>query len=187
MQITHLGHAQVDAAAAPWLVMTYVTAGMDTTVHAIGHTLWLLGQHPDQWEALRADTALIPQAFREVLRYESPVQMFGRTVTADWAAGDNITVPAGSRLVVLFGAANRDERKRDDPDRFDIRRPNFDHLGFGYGLHGCAGQALARMEGEAILRALTERVTRIEIGQPVRHYNNELRGLESLPVTVATD
>lgn len=177
---------QVDAGAAPWLVMTYVTAGMDTTVHAIGHAIWLLGQHPDQWEALRADDALIPQVFREVLRYESPVQMFGRTVTADWAAGDNITVPAGSRLVVLFGSANRDERKWNDPDRFDIRRANFDHLAFGYGLHGCAGQALARMEGEAILRALTQRVTRIEIGKPVRHFNNVLRGLESLPVTVAT-
>lgn len=176
---------KVDAADAPWLVMTYVVAGVDTTVHAISNAIWLLGQHPDQWDSLRADTALIPQAFREVLRYESPVQMFGRTATVDWAV-DGITVPADSRLLVLFGSANRDERKWDDPDRFDIRRTGRDHLAFGYGPHRCAGEALADVEGESILSALAENVTRIEVGQPVRHYNNVLRGLESLPVTVAT-
>lgn len=176
---------QVPAAAAPWLVMTYVTAGMDTTVHALGHTIWLLGQHPDQWDALRADPALVPQAFREVLRYESPVQVFGRTARSDWNIEDS-TVPAGSRLAVLFGSGNRDDRKWTDPDRFDIQRSNIDHLGFGYGLHGCAGQALAALEGEAILRALIARVSRIEIGTPVRHFNNVLRGLQSLPTTLIT-
>ena len=175
----------VPASAAPWLVMTYVTAGMDTTVHALGHTIWLLGQNPEQWDALRADPALIPQAFREVLRYESPVQVFGRTVRIDWVL-DDFAVPAGSRLAVLFGSGNRDERKWIDPDRFDIQRANIDHLGFGYGLHGCAGQALAALEGEAILRALAARVSRIEVGTPVRHYNNILRGLESLPVKLTT-
>jgi cytochrome P450 len=174
----------VPAEAAPWLVMTYVTAGIDTTVHAIGHAVWLLAQHRDQWDALRADQSLIPDAFREVLRYESPVQMFGRTATADWTV-DGITVPAGARLAVLFGCANRDERKWKEPDRFDIRRPNFDQLGFGYGLHACAGQALARIEGEAVIRALAENVAHIDAGQPIRHYNNVLRGLESLPITVA--
>lgn len=174
---------EVDAAAAPWLVMTYVTAGMDTTVHAIAHAIWLLGRHPDQWDALRADTSMIPRAFREVLRYETPVQAFGRTVVNDWDV-DGLTVPAGSRLVVLFGSANRDERKWPDADRFDITRDNLDHLAFGYGLHGCAGQALARLEGETLLRVFAQRVSRIELGEPVRHYNNILRGLESLPVTV---
>jgi cytochrome P450 len=169
--------------AAPWLIMGYVTAGMDTTVHAIGHVLWLLGEHPDQWDALRADRSLVPQAFREVLRYESPVQVFGRTAETDRTIG-NTLVPAGSRLAVLYGSANRDERKWADPDRFDIFRENADHLAFGYGLHGCAGQALAQIEGEAILHALLSAVRRIEVGEPVRHFNNILRGLESLPVTV---
>jgi cytochrome P450 len=173
----------VPADAAPWLVMAYVTAGIDTTVHAIGHTLWLLAEHRDQWNALRADPALVPGAFREVLRYESPIQVFGRTVTDEWTV-DGITVPAGSRLAVLFGCANRDERKWIDADRFDIQRSNIDHLAFGYGLHACAGQALARIEGEAILRALLSNVSEIEAGEPVRHYNNVLRGLESLPVRV---
>lgn len=177
---------EIPEAVAPWLVMTYVTAGMDTTVHAIGHTIWLLAEHPDQWDVLRADPALVPQAFREVVRYESSVQVFGRTARVDWNVGD-VTVPAGSRLAVLYGSANRDERKWPDADRFDITRNNLDHLGFGYGLHGCAGQALARLEGEAILRALLRRVSRIEAGEPVRHFNNILRGLDSLLVTVVTD
>lgn len=173
----------VPADAAPWLVMAYVTAGIDTTVHAIGHTLWLFASHRDQWQGLRADPALVPGAFREVLRYESPVQVFGRTATDEWIV-DDITVPAGSRLAVLFGCANRDERKWKDADQFNIRRDNIDQLAFGYGLHACAGQALARIEGEAILRALIESVSDIEGDEPVRHYNNVLRGLESLPVRV---
>jgi cytochrome P450 len=174
---------QISELSAPWLVMAYVTAGMDTTVHAIGHAIWLLAEHPDQWQALRKNPALVPQAFREVLRCESPVQLFGRTARNDWTVGD-VTVPAGSHLAVLNGSANRDERKWQDPDRFDIGRDNLDHIAFGYGLHGCAGQALARLEGEAILNALLRRVSRIDAGEPVRHFNNVLRGLDSLPVTV---
>jgi cytochrome P450 len=177
---------QIPADFAPRLIMTYVTAGMDTTVNAVGHAIWLLAQHPDQWDILRADPSLVPQALREVLRCESPVQVFGRTARTDLEVGD-ITVPAGSRLAVLFGSANRDERKWTDPDLFDIRRENIEHLAFGYGLHGCAGQALARIEGEAILRALLGKVSRIEADQPVRHFNNVLRGLASLPVTVTAD
>lgn len=176
----------IPAQAAPWLVMAYVTAGMDTTVNALGHAVWLMAEHPDQWELLRTDRSLVPQAFREVLRYESPVQAFGRTVRTDWTV-DDVTLPAGSKLAVLFGSANRDERRWPDPDRFDITRSNVEHLAFGYGLHGCAGQALARIEGEAILNALLDTVTRIEADAPVRHFNNVLRGLESLPVTVFTD
>ncbi|HEY4458310.1 MAG TPA: cytochrome P450 [Pseudonocardiaceae bacterium] len=176
---------QIPAEFAPRLIMTYVTAGMDTTVNAVGHAVWLLAQHPDQWDILRADPSLVPQAFREVLRCESPVQVFGRTARTDWSVGD-VTVPAGSHLAVLFGSANRDERKWTNPDQFDIRRENIEHIAFGYGLHGCAGQALARIEGEAILHALLRNVSRIEAGKPVRHFNNVLRGLESLPVTVAS-
>jgi cytochrome P450 len=186
-----MGRAVFDAAEAgtipvehaPRLLMTYVTAGMDTTVHAIGHALWLLAEHPDQWQLLQADPSLVAPAFREVLRYESPVQVFGRTARADWAV-DDIVVPAGARLAVLYGSANRDERKWSDPDRFDITRTNIDHVAFGFGVHVCAGMMLAQLEGEAILQALLRRVSSLKAGQPVRHFNNVLRGLESLPVTV---
>ncbi|WP_433566711.1 cytochrome P450 [Nocardia sp. CA-151230] len=174
---------QIPEESAPTLVLTYVTAGIDTTVHALGHAIWLLAEHPEQWDLLRQDRSLIPQAFREVLRFESPMQVFGRTVRTDWVV-DGVTVPAGDRLAVLFGAANRDERNWKDPDRFDIRRDNVEHLAFGYGLHVCAGQALARMEGAAILTALLDSVSRLEAGEPARHFNNVLRGLESLPVQV---
>jgi cytochrome P450 len=177
----------IPAQAAPWLVMAYVTAGMDTTVHALGHAVWLMAEHPDQWELLRTDRSLVPPAFREVLRYESPVQAFGRTVRTDWTVEEDVTLPAGTKLAVLFGSANRDERRWPDPERFDVTRDNIGHLAFGYGLHGCAGQALARIEGEAILNALLDKVTRIAADAPVRHFNNVLRGLESLPIMVFTD
>ncbi|MFD6357653.1 cytochrome P450 [Nocardia tengchongensis] len=177
---------RIPAEVAPWLVMAYVTAGMDTTVHALGHMVWLLAEHPDQWNMLRGNPALVPQAFREVLRHESPVQVFGRTARIDWEI-EGVTVPAGARLAVLYGSGNRDERRWADPDRFDVQRSNADHLAFGYGLHGCAGQALAILEGEAILRALLAKVSHLEAGTPVRHFNNVLRGLESLPVTVTAN
>jgi cytochrome P450 len=165
------------------LVMAYVTAGLDTTVHSLGHSLWLLGRHPEQWQMLRENPSLIPQAFREILRFESPLQVFGRTVRSDWTLED-ATVPVGARLAILYGCANRDERKWPDADVFDITRDNLEHLSFGYGLHGCAGQALARLEGESVLRALVESAAQIETGEPLRHYNNVLRGLDSLPVTI---
>ena len=85
---------------------------------------------------------------------------------------------------MLFASANRDERKWRDPDRFDIGRKANDHLGFGHGLHTCAGMHLARLEIECLLNALIPRVRRFEAGAPVRAINNTLRGFASLPVTV---
>ncbi|MGV3711687.1 cytochrome P450 [Pseudolysinimonas sp.] len=165
------------------LLMAYLFAGMDTTINAIGHALWLFSRHPEQWEALRADRTLIPGAFEEVLRLESPVQVFARGVVRD-ATVAGVAVPEGARVITLFGSANRDERRWDDPTRFDIRRDARGHLGFGYGRHGCAGQGLARLEATALLSALADRVVRFHAGEPVRHLNNAVRGLESLPVEV---
>jgi cytochrome P450 len=95
-----------------------------------------------------------------------------------------VTIPAGARVLVMFASANRDERRWKDPDRFDIQRKNTGHLGFGYGIHGCAGQGLARLEGQAILTALARRAKSIEVGEPVREYNNVIRGLKSLPTVL---
>lgn len=172
----------IPAEAAPFVVLAYVAAGMDTTVHALGHAVWLFAENPDQWQALRADPTLVPQALREVVRCESPAQLFGRTARTDVTLG-GVDLSAGSRLAVLYDSANRDERKWADADRFDITRANTDHLGFGY---GCAGQALATIEGEAVLNALLHKVSHIHADAPVRHYNNVLRSLASLPVTVTT-
>ncbi|MFN8204874.1 MAG: cytochrome P450 [Solirubrobacteraceae bacterium] len=165
------------------LMASYVGAGMDTTIAGIAVAVKLFAENPDQWDLLRAEPDLMRQTFSEILRLEGPVQSFSRVTVDDWDA-DGIEVPAGARLLVLYASANRDERKWPDPERFDIRRNPIDHLGFGYGLHACAGQALARLEIHAVLGALARRVARFEIGEPVMRPNNILRTLKSLPVSV---
>ncbi|MGA9856535.1 MAG: cytochrome P450 [Solirubrobacteraceae bacterium] len=162
----------------------FVVAGMDTTVNAIGSAIWLLAQRPDRFAALRADPGLAKPAFEETLRYESPVIMFARGATRDTEIGGT-PIAAGDRVVLLFGSANRDERRYPDAEQFEITRNPLDHVAFGYGIHVCVGAGLARMEGPAILAALARRVERLELdGEPRRHLNNVIRGLAELPVTV---
>ena len=165
------------------LLFNYVGPGFETTIDAIGNALWLLGSHPDQWDLLKKDPSLIPSAVNEVLRIEAPIQTWGRVTTRDVDIS-GATIPQGARLAVLFGSANRDERKYADPERFDVTRNPADHVSFGHGIHLCLGAALAKAELIATLTALTSRVTSLEIGQPVRRLNNTARGLGNLPVTV---
>jgi cytochrome P450 len=169
------------------LMLDYLAPSLDTTISAIGSAIWLFGEHPDQWDRIREDPSLIPNAVNEVVRFESPISSFGRLVAVDTEV-DGIPVPAGSRVVVSYASANRDERKWGNPDEFDVTRKDaVAQLGFGYGTHGCAGQGLARMETESILAALARSVTRFELGTPVRALNNTIRALGSLPVTVHTE
>jgi cytochrome P450 len=126
---------------------------------------------------------LIPKAFNETLRLETPLQGFSRVVTADTPVGD-AELPAGSRVLMSFGSANRDERRWADPERFDITRDAAAHLGFGFGDHLCVGAGLARLEVHAVLNALIQRVERIELGQPVRSVNNVIRSFKQLPVKI---
>ena len=169
------------------LMLDYLAPSLDTTISAVGSAIWLFGQHPDQWDRIREDPKLIPNAVNEVVRYESPISSFGRLVSKDTEV-DGVPIPAGSRVVVSYASANRDERKWGDPDVFDVTRKDAVHqLGFGYGEHGCAGQGLARMETESLLTALARSVTRFELGEPERALNNLIRALGSLPVTVHTE
>ncbi len=162
----------------------FVVAGMDTTVNAIGSAIWLLAERPDQFAALRADPSLAKSAFEETLRYESPVILFARGVTQDTTIGET-PIAAGDRVALLFGAANRDERRYPNPERFEITRNPLDHVAFGFGIHVCVGAGLARMEGPAILASLARRTEEIQLdGEPRRHLNNVIRGLAELPVTV---
>ena len=147
------------------VVFAYLQAGMDTTVNAIGTALYLFAQYPDQWDQVRSDPNLIPSAVNEVLRYHSPIQRYTRVANDDIELG-GVTVPAHNRVVVLIGSGNRDERRFDDPDRFDVTRNPIDHLAFGRGLHHCAGAGLARLELSAVLTRLAERVRRFEIRRP---------------------
>lgn len=167
------------------LMSGYVTAGLDTTINAISNAVWYFAEYPDQWDMLRADPGLIPRAFNEILRIESPIQWFARVTTRDVDFGDGTIIPSGERVMMLYASANRDERQWASPDHFDVTRDNVaSHVAFGYGTHACSGMTLARLEGHSVLAALARRVERFETGAPRRRLNNRVRGLDSLPVRV---
>jgi hypothetical protein len=169
------------------LVRSMLTAGVDTTVNGIGAVLYAMARYPTQWEKMRADPArLAKAAFEEAVRFESPVQTFFRTTTCRTTLG-GIELEEGRKILLFLGAANRDPRKWERPDEFDIERKVLGHVGFGAGIHVCVGQLLARLEGEVVLQALARQVSRIELaGEPERRFNNTLRGLKSLPLRVLT-
>ncbi len=172
----------LDHSACPALMIDYIAPSLDTTISAISNALYLLGTHPEQWRLLKDDPDLIPAAVNEIVRYESPLRAFARRVRQDGEIAGT-TLPAGSRVLVLYASANRDEDAWDDPATFDIRRDAGRHVGFGNGAHACAGQGLARLETVAILRALVERVDRIEVtGRPVWAVNNIIRRHSHLPI-----
>ena len=165
------------------VVFAYLQAGMDTTVNAIGTALYLFAQHPEQWDQVRGDLTLVPSAVNEVLRYHSPIQRYTRVANHDVELG-GVSIPAGSRVVALVGSGNRDERRFDDPDRFDVTRNPIDHLAFGRGLHHCAGAGLARLELSALLTRLAERVERVELRDHEWDVNATVHGFRSLDLTL---
>ncbi|TJY70079.1 cytochrome P450 [Arthrobacter sp. CAU 1506] len=176
------GHrGEIPAANCGKIVHQYVAAGLDTTIAAIGNAIAAFGANPDQYELLRQDASLIPAAFNETLRYEALMHAQGRGTTKDVDV-DGTVIPAGSQVALLFCAGNRDPRHYQDPDAFLVERNPIDHLSFGYGVHGCAGQGLARLEAFAVLDALRRRVKSFTVGEGVRKINNSSRGLDSLPV-----
>ena len=137
-----------------------------------------------QWSVLRENPNLIRGAFEEVLRFEAPVQSFFRTTTRDVEVG-GVRLADGQKVLLLFAAANRDPRRWDNPDTFDVTRRAAGHMTFGTGIHGCVGQAVARLETEAILAALAKRVASFELtGEPERRLNNTLRGFDRMPLRV---
>jgi 4-methoxybenzoate monooxygenase (O-demethylating) len=174
------GEITVDEAQK--LVRSILTAGVDTTVNGIGASVYCMARYPDQWQKLRANLKLARPAFEEAVRFESPVQTFFRTTTKATELG-GVPLEANRKILLFLGAANRDPRKWEHPDTYDIERTSYGHVGFGAGIHMCVGQLLARLEGEVVLKALAERVRAIEIlGEPIRRFNNTLRGLQHLPV-----
>ncbi|MFC3960862.1 cytochrome P450 [Nocardia jiangsuensis] len=173
---------RIGPAEATALMIDYLAPSLDTTIGAISAALHLFATHPGQWEALRRDPGLVPNAVHEAVRYESPIRGFARTVRRPVELAGT-PVPAGARVLVLYASANRDPREWTEPGTFDIHRDATRQLGFGYGRHGCAGQALARLEAEAVLTALAERVARIEVvGEPEWLPNNVIRRYARLPL-----
>jgi cytochrome P450 len=169
---------------AGMLVRSFLSAGIDTTVYGLGNVLYCLARYPEQWQALRENPALIRGAFEEVLRFEAPVQSFFRTTTRAIDVS-GVRLGDGEKVMLLFAAANRDPRRWDRPDTFDVKRRATGHMTFGTGIHGCVGQAVARLETEAILGALLRRVATLEMtAEPARRLNNTLRGFDTLPLRV---
>jgi cytochrome P450 len=168
-------------------VLSYVNliaaAGNETTTRLIGWTGKVLAEHPDQRAELVADRSLVPGAIEELLRYESPSPVQARYVTAD-VEHYGQTVPAGSTILLLTAAGNRDERRFPDADRFDIHRKIDHHLAFGYGIHFCMGAALARLEGRIALDEVLQRFPTWEVDwdHAVQARTSTVRGWESLPV-----
>ena len=169
---------------AGMLVRSFLSAGIDTTVYSLGNALYCFAANPAQWTILRENPKLIRGAFEEVLRFESPVQCFFRTTTRRVDVG-GVRLGDGDKVLLVFGAANRDPRRWDNPNTFDVTRRAAGHMTFGTGIHGCVGQAVARLESEAIFGALAKRVASFElVGEPKRRLNNTLRGLDTLPLRI---
>jgi cytochrome P450 len=171
-------------------VLTYVNvvagAGNETTTRLIGWAGKVLGDHPDQRRELVEDRSLVPNAIEELLRYEPPAPHVARYVSRD-VTHYGRTVPEGSVMVFLVGAANRDERRHPDGDHFDIHRDVGQHLTFGYGIHFCLGAALARLEGRIALDEVLQRFPDWEVDADNARLSptSTVRGWETLPVVTS--
>ena len=175
-------NGEISHEQAPLLVRSFLSAGVDTTINGIGNALYSLAHHPEQYAKLHADPSLARPAFEEALRWESTAQTFFRTAVRDCEIA-GVPVPENTKVLCMLAAANRDPRKWANPDRYDIERRPSGHVALGSGIHGCVGQAVARLEGEVVLTALARRVQRIEVmGAHTRRLNNTLRALDTLPL-----
>jgi hypothetical protein len=163
-----------------------VVGGNDTTTNLIANAAVLLARHPDQRSALALDPSLIPQAVEEVLRYESPTQALPRIATRDFELHGQ-KIAAGEEVSLVWGAANHDERRFDDPGRFDIRRADNRHLALGYGVHFCMGAHLARLEGRVALEELLAAIPDYQLAaDPKWQASAWARAYASVPIECGT-
>ena len=161
-------------------------AGAETTTRLIGWTGKLLSEHPDQRRQLVADRSLLPGAIEEILRFEPPALQIARYVVQD-VEFHGRTVPKGSSILTLVGAANRDERRfGEDAESFDVNRAPRQHLTFGVGAHYCLGNALARIEGRIALDEIMNRFPEwdVDLDSAVFSSSSAVRGWDSMPAHV---
>jgi len=158
------------------------SAGTETVTKLLANAVVLFQQNPDQWQKVLADPAVIPGAVEEILRYRAPSQYQGRVLTDDVTL-HGVTMPKGARVLLLTGAANRDERAYEDPDRFDIERPGHLAVGFGHGLHFCLGASLARLEARVALEEFARRFPRYEVDEAhvERVHMSNVHGFSHVP------
>ena len=178
--VSHLVHATIgeqafaDAEITPeseimGLMRVLFLGGVESTAGLTGSAFKLLAEHPDQRRLLLDDPSLIPAAVEEAVRWSSPLQHAGRTTSREVTL-HGVTIPAGGRVVLVYGSANRDERQFDDPDDFLVTRGTFRHLGFGEGLHGCLGAPLARLELRVALEEALPVLGEYEIAGEAKRY-----------------
>jgi cytochrome P450 len=161
-----------------------LNAGHEATVNALGNGMLALLGRRAEWERLVADPSIVPSAVEELLRFDTPLQLFRRTAFADAEVG-GVPIAIGERVALLLGSANRDPAVFEEPDRLDVGRTPNPHLGFGAGIHFCLGAPLARVELQEQLGALVRLAPGIELdGEPVRKPGRVIRGLERLAVAV---
>lgn len=178
-------NADGDRLSEEELVATVVLlfmAGFEASVNVVGNGVLALMRHRDQWQRLVNDPGLAASAVEEVIRYDSPLQLFERTATSDVTIA-GYPVPAGDKVAVLLGSAGRDARVFSQPDGLDISRTPNPHLGFGAGIHYCLGAPLARIEAQATLLALCHQLPDLELaGEPQQRPEFVIRGLTYLPI-----
>jgi cytochrome P450 len=172
------------------MYMLLLLGGHETTANLIGNGTYALLAHPEQWERLRSQPELAASAVEEFLRYDSPVQFFGKVAACDVDLA-GVDVPAGTYMMIGNAAANHDPAVFAEPERLDIgRRPN-DHLSLGYGLHFCLGAGVARLEGQIAFEALARRFPdlepAVELDRIALRDHYSLRGRVSLPVRLGAD
>jgi cytochrome P450 len=161
------------------------SAGTETVARLLGWAAVVLDAHPDQRAELAADPSLIPNAIEELLRFEAPSPVQGRWTTRDTELHGEV-VPEGSKVLLLTGAAGRDERHYENADRFDIHRKFDHHVSFGYGIHFCLGAALARMEGRIALEETLKRhpTWSVDHANATRLHTSTVRGWINVPISV---
>lgn len=173
---------EITQAEAKLLVGILLSAAADTTVMTLGSAIRAFTLFPEQYQLVRADPSLLRPAFEESLRWDSPSRMAGRITTQEVEI-EGVVIPKGERCGLMFAAANRDPRRWEQPDRFDVRRDNRGHLGWGQGVHACVGRVLAGLEADALLGAVAQHIQSFEAaGEPEPWMTAIGHGPEKLPV-----
>jgi len=167
---------------AKLLVGILLSAAADTTVMTLGNAIRAFALFPQQYQLVRTEPTLVRAAFEESLRWDSPSRLAGRITTEDVEI-EGVVIPKGERCGLMFAAANRDPRRWSQPERFDVRRDNRGHLGWGQGIHACVGRVLAGLEADALLGAIARHISSFETaGEPEPWMTAIGHGPEKLPV-----
>lgn len=173
---------QLTEAEAELLIRSFLTAGLDTTIAAIGTAICEMARRPAQWDLVASDPSLAKKLFDETCRFDTPAQGLYRTAALD-AEVAGVKIEAGTKLLFSLRSANRDPRRWERPDEFDLTRATAGQIAFGRGIHTCVGMMVARLEGELLLQALAKRVKQFElVSDPIRKLNNTVRSYARVPV-----